>query len=95
MIGKRIQLLRKSSKLNQTDFGKLFGVSKQCVSNWESSRIIPSANIIKEIAIHFNVSTDFIFGIDENKYLDVSKLTLEEKNTIQFLIDALTKNKAK
>lgn len=90
MIGKRINLLRKSAKLNQTEFGNLFGVSKQCVSNWETNTIPPSAEKIKDMAVYFKVTTDFIYGLDNDQKLDVSGIPPEEVGHIQFFINVLS-----
>ena len=37
-FGLRLRKMRQAHKMSQSDFGKLFGRSKQCISSWESGR---------------------------------------------------------
>ena len=69
MLGDRIRLIRESNKMSQVEFGKKLNVSKQAVSNWENNNIQPSVDIIKNIAIQFNVSTDFLLELDDRSCL--------------------------
>lgn len=43
----RIKELRKHEKLNQTEFGALFGVSLSAVQKWESGENTPAESVIK------------------------------------------------
>lgn len=59
-LGSRIKLLRKTLKLNQTNFGSPIGVSYGHISNIENDKDIPSDTIIKLIAINYNVSEEWL-----------------------------------
>lgn len=59
-IGKRIKELRKSYKLNQTDFGKPLGVSYGHISNLEQGKDMPSQSLIKLMAYEYNSSEEWI-----------------------------------
>ncbi|MCD6170637.1 MAG: helix-turn-helix transcriptional regulator [Candidatus Latescibacteria bacterium] len=52
-VGKRIRQIRGS--LTQDQFGKIIGVSKVCISNYERGRI-PQAHILAKVA-HFGHTT--------------------------------------
>lgn len=65
MLGERIKLVRESYQLSQVEFGKVLNVSKQTVSNWENNNAQPSVDILKNMAIRFNVSSDFLLELDE------------------------------
>ncbi len=45
MLNERIKELRVLYKMNQIEFGKKLGVTKQCVSNWENNNIQPSVDM--------------------------------------------------
>ena len=93
MIGNQIKQLRINSNLTQEEFGKLFNISKQCVSSWENNRIVPTLETLKDMAIYFKVPSDFILELDGRQFIDVTKLTMSELAHIKNLVDDLTKGR--
>lgn len=87
MLNENIKKLRSARGLNQVEFAKLMGVSKQCISNWENDNVIPSIDMLLKMATFFNVSTDYILGRTETKTLDVSRLTDEQIGHISNVIN--------
>ncbi len=87
MFGKRIKELRVSLGMNQVEFGKALSVTKQSVSNWENGNILPSIDMLIKIAESFSVSTDYLLGLSDKRYLDVSGLTEKQISNIQNLVD--------
>ena len=75
MFSERIKELRNDLNLTQVELAKRLSVTKQCVSNWENNNIQPSIDMLIKIADFFDVSTDYLLGLDEKKLLDVSALT--------------------
>lgn len=49
-LGARIRAARKSTGLNQAEFGKKLGVSQPAISNWESGREKPNPSVISKLA---------------------------------------------
>ena len=78
MFDERIKELRLSLGINQVEFGKRIGVSKQCVSNWENGNIQPSIDMLVRVANVFSVSADYLLGLNDVTALDVSGLTSEQ-----------------
>ena len=66
-FGKNIRSLRKGKNLTQEQFAEKLGVSFQSVSRWENCVTYPDVEMIPLIARFFNVSTDYLFGIPEEK----------------------------
>lgn len=87
MLNERIKQLRLAYKLNQVEFGRKLGVTKQCVSNWENNNIQPSVEMLVKIADLFSVTTDYLLGRDDKKYLDISSLTDVQIIHIQDIIN--------
>lgn len=50
MIGEKIRTLRKSQKLSQESLGRLIGVAKTRISEWETGKVIPLSSTLKKIA---------------------------------------------
>ena len=65
MLSIRIKQLRKKHNLTQTEFGELFGVGKTTVSSWETNNSSPSDEIKIAICKRFNVSMDWLFGLEK------------------------------
>lgn len=62
-INERIRNLREDADLTQTDMGNILNVNQITVSQYErGTRQVPN-EIIYLYAKHFNVSTDYIFGL--------------------------------
>ena len=94
MLNTKIRELRLSYNLSQVDLAKALGVSKQCVSNWENDNIQPSIEMLVKLANFFHVKTDYILGLDEEKYLHISGLTAEQRSHIQQIINDILNSKA-
>lgn len=66
-LGEIIKQLRLENNLRGEDFGNIFEVTKTAVSNWESGKRTPDSDMIIKIADYFNVSVDFLLGLEDNK----------------------------
>lgn len=91
MLGKRIKELREVRHFNQVELAEALHVSKQSVSNWENENILPSVEMVTKMAMFFSVSTDYLLGLDDRQFLDVTGLSKEELAHIQMLIDDIRK----
>ena len=65
-IGYRLKILRKQHHLSQIELGRLLGVSKVSVSNYEKGTRIPSMRTLLMILRVFNISADYILGRELN-----------------------------
>lgn len=74
MLGKRINELRLAHGWNQVQLARKLNISKQTVSNWENDNIQPSIEMLVRVAKLFNVSTDYLLGLQQDPRLDVEGL---------------------
>ena len=72
MLGTRIKELRKEFGLSQVELAMRMEVTKQTISNWENGNIQPSVDMLVGLANVFNVTTDYLLGLD-----DVPRLSIE------------------
>ena len=86
-LNENIKRLRLARGLNQVEFAKAMGVSKQCVSNWENDNVMPSIEMLIKIADFFNVTTDYILGRNERTYIDVTGLSDEQISHISLIVN--------
>ena len=93
MFNERLKELREAKRLSQVQLAKELNISKQSVSNWENNNILPSIDVLIKVIQFFRVSTDYILGLTDRKYIEVSNLTLEEMAHIQQIINDITKGR--
>ena len=63
-LGTMIFQLRKQQQMTQEDFGSLFHVSRQTVSNWENEKSYPDLKTLIHISDHFGISLDVLLKED-------------------------------
>ena len=64
-LGNIIKQLRNSKKMTQPQLAKLIGVSNGIVSIWENNINEPKASYIKKLALAFDVTSDYLLGLDD------------------------------
>lgn len=67
MLGQRLRFLRHERKLTQEALGKILGVGKTAISQYEKGTRKPDADMLKRMAEFFNVSADFLLGLTDKK----------------------------
>ena len=87
MLNERIKELRTERNITQVTLAKELSVSKQSVSNWENDNIQPSIDMLIKIAEFFSVSTDYLLGLDNKKYIEITGLSEVKVAHIQQIID--------
>lgn len=93
MLGEQIKRLRMCKGLTQVEMAKIFGVTKQSVSNWENENIMPSVDLLVKIAKFFSVSTDYILGLSDEHALNTYGLSELQIAHIQTIIDDIVEIK--
>lgn len=64
-LGERIKALRLEKGIGQNRLAEEVCVSNASVSYWETGKQIPSAEVIFKLACYFDVSADYLLGIDD------------------------------
>ena len=78
----RIKLLRVRKHLTQKDVSEQLGVSVMSVRNWETGVKNPSISSIMALAKLFNVSTDYMLGVESGLEGDI----ILDNDEIDFII---------
>ena len=73
----RLKELRTEKKISLDKLGNLIGVSDTAILKWEQNKCEPTAVNIVQLAIYFNVSTDYLLGLEDETgaKIDISSLT--------------------
>lgn len=85
-FGLRLQQLRMGLNLSQEALGKKLNRSKSVICAYENNLRIPPLSVLTDIAVLFNVSLDYLVGIDKNEMVSVDGLTNRQKEIIYALI---------
>ena len=90
-FGTVLKQLRKSHNLKQKEFGFQLGLSKAVVSKYENGMGYPTFDTLILIADYFNVTTDYLLGVEKSKTLDVSTLNETQIDTVRRVIAEFNK----
>lgn len=72
--------LRKERKMTQKQLANALQISQSILCDYENARSEPTANIIIKIALFFNVSADYLLGLENE---DGTKTYNASDNTAQ------------
>lgn len=67
--------LRLSKNLTQSQLGERMWVKKSVISAYETDARPPSLDMLIKYAKEFNVTTDYLLGLDANKTINVEGLS--------------------
>lgn len=86
-FSERIKVLREEKGMSQVELAKRLGVHRSIVSSYENQTRLPSIQMLSSLAYFFNVSIEYLLGINKNKTIDVSDLTPEQISAINSVIE--------
>ena len=94
-IGNQILNIRKEKQLTQEEFGKLFHVTRQTVSNLENEKSYPDLQMLIDISNQFEISLDTLIKEDSKMVKTIDKERVlgkikKEKSIIEFFTGAGT-----
>lgn len=92
-FGGRLRLLRKEKNMTQKVLAARLGLATSAICSYEAGARYPSYEILIKIAGIFRVSTDYLLGLEEKRYIDVSELSEEDIEILIMLADSLRKKR--
>lgn len=90
-LGTNLKNLRVKKNLTQAQLAQKLGITKSVISAYETGLRLPSYDILIHIAKIFNVSTDYLLGVEKKHEIDLSGLSEEEVKALLALIEAMKK----
>lgn len=87
-FGEKLKELRITKRLTQEQLATQLGLTKFVVSAYETGIRMPSYDVLLGIASVFNVTTDFLLGVEKtsDNTIDVSGLTEHQRELTRRLI---------
>lgn len=89
MIADRIKTLREQQNKTQTELAKQLGITRSSVNAWEMGISVPSTQYIVELANIFQVSTDYLLGVNTSSSISVAGLSDKDIELIHTIISHL------
>lgn len=85
-LGIRIKDLRDKHKWSQEELGRKINKSKSTISLYESNGKVPPGDTLIDLAALFNVSLDYLVGIDKNEMVSIDRLSDKQKTIVHTLL---------
>ena len=87
----RIKQLRKMCGITQTELARIMSVTRSSVNAWEMGISIPTAAKLVELSQYFQVSTDYILGLEKSETIQLDDLSADQKEIIYSLLSYFRK----
>lgn len=65
MFGKRLKELRTYQNLTQKQLASILQCNQSMITRWEKEECEPTESIIKRASIFFNVTADYLLGLED------------------------------
>lgn len=91
----RLKSLRKEKKITQVKLGEMLNYGYTAIANYESGRNQPSISDLLKIAQIFNVSMDYLLGVNDIRYPYIKDDNSNQFNEFRRLYAMLPQNKTK
>ncbi len=90
-FGENLKSLRTKKGLSQTQLATKLWLNKSIISAYENEQRSPSLDVLIKLSYEFNVSMEYLLGIERDKTLDISGLNDEQVTVVNSLVELLRK----
>ena len=90
-FAENLKSLRTNKGLTQTQLAQRLWLNKSIISAYENETRTPSLEVLIKLSNEFNVSMEYLLGIEREKTIDISELNEEQITVINSLIELLKK----
>lgn len=90
-FAENLKSLRTKKGLSQTQLATKLWLNKSIISAYENEQRSPSLDVLIKLSYEFNVSMEYLLGIERDKTTDISGLNDEQVTIVNSLIELLRK----
>lgn len=87
-LGERLQILRKQRKISQAQLADRAGLSRSSISAYEKGATIPSADVIYELCVILDSTSDYLLGLDNIRKISVEGLSSRQIDIMREMANA-------
>ena len=88
-LNERLKELRNQHNISQNALAKEMELTRATINAWEMGISYPNAQSLIMLSKFFNVSVDYILGLENKEMLDISMLDNKEKRMISEMVTHL------
>ena len=92
-LGERLQIMRQQKRLSQAQLARRTNVSRSSISAYEKGATLPSAEVIYELSIVLNTTSDYLLGLDNNRKISVAGLSSRQIDILNEMVSAFRAKK--
>ena len=85
-IGFRLRELRRRKMMTQAQVAKRLDLSKTVISGYENSTKTPSVEVLIQLSILYDVSADYLLGLDNREMLYIGGLNDHQQELLELLV---------
>lgn len=86
-LAENIKKLRVQKHLTQSELGRRLGITCSTIASYESQDRLPSISVLIKLSSEFNVSIEYLLGINKNKTIDVSELSDKQIYALNVIVE--------
>ncbi len=86
-FGMIVRMLRENKGWSQQQLAEKLGITKPTVSSYENNYAFPSFEVIKQMAVLFRVTSDYLLGLDYRTVFALESNNEEKIKLIAHTID--------
>lgn len=86
-LGKKLKRLRSEKEIPMIKVAKALGISISAVSSYENALKCPSLEVLIGLAEFYNVTTDYLLGLDDRQFINVDGINETQKGLLRGLIN--------
>jgi len=94
-LAENIKKLRIQKHLTQSELGKRVGVTTSTIASYESQDRLPSIAVLIKLSSVFNISIEYLLGINKNKTIDVSELSDKQVSALNVIVEQFREDNQK
>ena len=94
-LAENIKKLRIQKHLTQKELGSRLGITTSTVASYESQDRLPSIAVLIKLSSVFNVSIEYLLGINKNKTIDVSELSDKQISALNVIVEQFKEDNRK
>ena len=88
-LGDRIKTQRIKRRLSQQQLASRLSITQSTVSSYEADQALPSIDILSQMAVIFDCTTDYLLGLDNRRFVCTDKLTKRQEEALTNLIESI------
>ena len=85
-LRQRLKIERIKMSLSQKEVSERTGIKESSISSYESGGTTPPGESLIKLAKLYNVTTDYLYGLDQQQIIVIDGLTEQQKTAVNLIV---------